>query len=95
MALLGVVRLQAGVCPVRPPSGEPAFLRPAGLTGLAALASLCRPTAVFAILGALVMQSLRSGMGLMNVDAPLQNIVVGVVLVAAVGLDTFYRRRSD
>jgi len=47
-----------------------------------------------AILGAVVMQSLRSGMVLLLVDSPTQDIVVGIVLVAAVGLDTFVRRRS-
>jgi D-xylose transport system permease protein len=47
-----------------------------------------------AVLGALLMQSLQSGMVLMNVDAPLQNIVVGVVLVIAVTLDSIYRRRT-
>ncbi len=46
-----------------------------------------------AMLGALVMQSLQSGMVLLGVDAPLQNIVVGLVLVAAVWVDTVYRRR--
>jgi D-xylose transport system permease protein len=46
-----------------------------------------------AMLGALVMQSLQSGMVLLGVDAPLQNIVVGVVLVLAVWVDTVYRRR--
>ena len=46
-----------------------------------------------AVLGALVMQSLVSGMVLIGVDAPLQDIVVGVVLVAAVALDGYYRRR--
>jgi D-xylose transport system permease protein len=45
-----------------------------------------------AMLGALVMQSLQSGMVLLGVDAPLQNIVVGLVLVAAVWADTVYRR---
>jgi ABC-type multidrug transport system fused ATPase/permease subunit len=48
-----------------------------------------------AVLGALLMQSLQSGMVLMNVDAPMQNIVVGIVLVIAVTLDTVYRRRSN
>jgi D-xylose transport system permease protein len=48
-----------------------------------------------AVLGALLMQSLQSGMVLMNVDAPLQNIVVGIVLVIAVTLDSIYRRRSN
>lgn len=47
-----------------------------------------------AVLGALVMQSLRSGMVMLRVDSPTQDIVVGAVLVAAVGLDTFLRRRS-
>ena len=47
-----------------------------------------------AVLGALVMQSLQSGMVLLGLDAPLQDIVVGVVLVLAVGIDTIYRRRS-
>ncbi len=46
-----------------------------------------------AVLGALVMQSLQSGMVLMGVDAPIQDIVVGIVLVAAVAIDTVYRRR--
>ncbi len=51
-------------------------------------------TVAGAMLGAVLMQSLQSGMVLLGVDTPLQNIVVGVVLVAAVGLDTVYRRRA-
>jgi D-xylose transport system permease protein len=47
-----------------------------------------------AMLGAVVMQSLQSGMVLMGVDSPLQNIVVGIVLVLAVWLDTLYRSRA-
>jgi D-xylose transport system permease protein len=47
-----------------------------------------------AVLGAVVMQSLRSGMVMLKVDSPTQDIVVGAVLVAAVGLDTFVRRRA-
>jgi D-xylose transport system permease protein len=47
-----------------------------------------------AVLGALVMQSLQSGMVLVGVDAPLQDIAVGVVLVVAVAIDSFYRRRA-
>jgi D-xylose transport system permease protein len=47
-----------------------------------------------AVLGAIVMQSLRSGMVMMKVDSPTQDIVVGIVLVAAVGFDTFLRRRG-
>ncbi len=47
-----------------------------------------------AVLGAVVMQSLRSGMLVMRVDSPTQDIVVGIVLVAAVGLDALLRRRT-
>jgi D-xylose transport system permease protein len=47
-----------------------------------------------AVLGALVTQSLQSGMVLLRVDAPVQDIVVGVVLVAAVTTDVLYRRRA-
>ena len=47
-----------------------------------------------AILGALIMQSLQSGMAMVGVDAPLQNIVVGAVLVVAVLIDIIYRRRT-
>jgi D-xylose transport system permease protein len=50
-------------------------------------------TIVGAMLGALIMQSLQSGMVLMGVDTPLQNIVVGIVLVMAIWLDGVYRRR--
>ncbi len=48
-----------------------------------------------AVLGALVMQSLVSGMVLIGVDAPLRNIVVGIVLVIAVAIDTSFRRRAE
>ena len=46
-----------------------------------------------AILGALIMQSLQSGMAMVGVDAPFQNIVVGSVLVLAVLIDIIYRKR--
>ena len=45
------------------------------------------------VLGAVVMQSLTSGMVLMGVPTALQEIVVGSVLVAAVGFDSYLRRR--
>ncbi len=50
-------------------------------------------TILGAMLGALIMQSLQSGMVLLGVDTPLQNIVVGLVLVVAVWLDTIYNKR--
>jgi D-xylose transport system permease protein len=48
-----------------------------------------------AVLGAVVMQSLRSGMVLLRFDSPFQDIVVGTVLVFAVGLDSIIRRRAS
>jgi len=47
-----------------------------------------------ALIGAFVIQSLQSGMVLLGFDAAFQQMVVGAVLVAAVGIDTFYRRRT-
>lgn len=47
-----------------------------------------------ALLGALIMQALASGMAMVGVDSPLQNIVVGVVLVIAVWIDIQYRKRK-
>ena len=46
-----------------------------------------------AILGALVMQSLQTGMVLIGFDTAVQQIVVGSVLVLAVYLDNLYRRK--
>lgn len=47
-----------------------------------------------AILGAMVMQSLQSGMVLIGFDAAIQQIVVGLVLVLAVYLDIVYRSKT-
>ncbi|MGD0247729.1 MAG: sugar ABC transporter permease [Candidatus Limnocylindrales bacterium] len=47
-----------------------------------------------AVLGAVIMQSLKSGMIILKVDSPIQDIVVGAVLVAAVALDTILQRRA-
>lgn len=47
------------------------------------------------VLGALVMQSLQSGMVLMRIETAYQDIIIGIVLVAAVALDTIYRRRVE
>jgi D-xylose transport system permease protein len=52
-------------------------------------------TVAGAMLGAVLMQSLQSGMVLLGLDTPLQSIVVGAVLVIAVWLDTIYRRRAQ
>ncbi len=47
-----------------------------------------------AILGALVMESLRTGMVLIGFDTSIQSMVVGVVLVLAVYVDNIYRAKS-
>ncbi len=47
-----------------------------------------------AIIGALVMQSLQTGMVLIGFDAAIQQVVVGSVLVFAVYLDKLYRSKS-
>lgn len=52
-------------------------------------------TVAGAMIGAVLMQSLSTGMILLGVDTPLQNIVVGLVLVVAVWLDTMYRKRTQ
>jgi D-xylose transport system permease protein len=46
------------------------------------------------VLGAVIMQSLSSGMVLVGVDTASQDIVVGLVLVGAVGVDQILRRRA-
>ncbi len=46
-----------------------------------------------AVLGALVMQSLQSGMALVGVNTSLQSIIIGAVLVLAVWLDIVYQQR--
>lgn len=47
-----------------------------------------------AMLGALMMQSISSGMQLLNLPSSWQNIIVGSVLVSAVFVDQIYRRRA-
>jgi D-xylose transport system permease protein len=47
-----------------------------------------------AVLGAVVMQSLKSGMVTIGVDSPMQDVAVGTVLIAAVALDSLIQRRA-
>jgi D-xylose transport system permease protein len=48
-----------------------------------------------AVLGAFVMQSLAYGLSFIGVNSPGQNVVAGIVLIVAVGLDTINRRRGS
>jgi D-xylose transport system permease protein len=47
-----------------------------------------------AVLGAVVMQALAYGLAFVGANSPTQNVVAGVVLVIAVGFDTWNRRRG-
>jgi len=47
-----------------------------------------------AVLGAFVMQSLAYGLSYIGVDSPGQNVAAGVVLILAVGVDAWNRRRG-
>jgi D-xylose transport system permease protein len=47
-----------------------------------------------AILGALVMQALAYGLAFLGQSTPVQNIASGIVLVVAVGIDSWNRRRA-
>jgi D-xylose transport system permease protein len=48
-----------------------------------------------AVVGAFVMQALQYGLAFNGVNSPGQNVVAGIVLVLAVGLDTLNRRRGS
>lgn len=52
-------------------------------------------TVTGAVLGAFVMQSLAYGLSFLGVNSPGQNVVAGIVLVAAVAFDTYTRRRAS
>lgn len=45
-----------------------------------------------AILGAVIMQSLQAGMILLGLPSPMQNVVIGGVLILAVWVDTIFQR---
>ena len=47
-----------------------------------------------AVLGAFVVFSLKYGLSFVGVNSPGQNVVIGLVLIVAVGLDTINRRRG-
>jgi D-xylose transport system permease protein len=47
-----------------------------------------------AVLGALVMYSLKYGLSFLGLPSPGQDIVAGIVLIVAVGADTYNRRRA-
>lgn len=48
-----------------------------------------------AVLGAFVMQSIAYGLSYVGVNSPGQNVVAGLVLILAVGFDTWNRRRGS
>lgn len=48
-----------------------------------------------AVVGAFVMQAIQYGLSYIGVNSPGQNVVLGIVLIVAVGLDTINRRRGS
>jgi D-xylose transport system permease protein len=48
-----------------------------------------------AVLGAFVMQSIAYGLAYVGIASPGQNVVAGIVLILAVGFDTWNRRRGS
>lgn len=48
-----------------------------------------------AVVGAFVMQAIQYGLSYIGVNSPGQNVVLGLVLIVAVGLDTINRRRGS
>ncbi|NJC67468.1 ABC transporter permease [Planosporangium flavigriseum] len=46
------------------------------------------------VIGTLILGVLFNGLVLLNVSSPIQNIIIGALVVAAVSLDGFFRRRS-
>jgi D-xylose transport system permease protein len=46
-----------------------------------------------AVLGAMVMYTLKYGLSFVGLESPIQDIVAGIVLIIAVGFDTINRRR--
>jgi D-xylose transport system permease protein len=48
-----------------------------------------------AVIGAFIMQSLKSGMVTIGIDSPMQDVAVGSVLIIAVAMDTIMQRRAS
>ena len=56
--------------------------------------SLHLRTGVRGVVEAIVLQALAYGLSFIGVNSPIQNIVAGIVLVIAVGFDSYNRRRG-
>jgi ribose transport system permease protein len=52
-------------------------------------------TVVGALIGALIMGVLRNGLNLLNVSSFVQQVVIGAVIIGAVFIDTWMRRRRQ
>jgi len=51
-----------------------------------------RGTVSKTIVGALIIQVLQSGLVMLNVPSPIQQIIIGMIIIAAVGLDNVLRK---
>lgn len=90
-AIVQTARLNAAVSGLGQ-SAELYVIAAAVIGGTSLAGGVGTPTG--AVLGALVMQSLQSWMALVGVEAPIQDVAAGIVLVFAVALDALFKRRS-
>jgi D-xylose transport system permease protein len=90
-AAIAAARLQSATLDVG--SGDELYVIAAAVIGGTSFAGGIG-TIPGAVLGALVMQSLKFGLAQMEIQSPVQNMVAGLVLIAAVGFDLWTRRRS-
>ncbi len=44
------------------------------------------------IVGALIIQVLSNGLVMLNVPSPIQQIIIGMIIIGAVGLDNLLRK---
>jgi ribose/xylose/arabinose/galactoside ABC-type transport system permease subunit len=51
-----------------------------------------RGTVFKTIIGALIIQVLSNGLVMLNVPSPIQQIIIGMIIIAAVGMDNLFRK---
>jgi D-xylose transport system permease protein len=91
-AIVSIARLNAGTNSLG--TGMELYVIAAAVIGGTALAG-GSGTILGSVLGALIMQSIDSGMLLMDVPIGWRYVIVGQVLIVAVVFDVIYRRRTE
>jgi D-xylose transport system permease protein len=90
-AIVSIARLNAGTNSLG--TGMELYVIAAAVIGGTALAG-GSGTIMGSVLGALIMQSLDSGMLLLDVSIGMRMVIIGQVLIAAVVFDVLYRRMT-